>query len=86
MTPHRPHRYQRARRDQLKDSHEESSGAVVGTLAGAAPPWQLSWSPGIPPSQWDLRRFPTGHEFLTGMYDVRRAHRHAWALRKTGGV
>jgi hypothetical protein len=42
-------------------------GAIVGTLAGAAPPWFESHIRLIPPSQWDLERYPSfadASEFL----------------------
>jgi hypothetical protein len=38
---------------------EPAHGPVVGTLAGAAPPWMESWLTVTPPSDWNLDLYPS---------------------------
>jgi len=60
------------RRLRTTDAPEPSHGAVVGTLAGAAPPWMETWTDPTPPSAWDDRAWvSTVHN--DGLPDDRRA-------------
>lgn len=56
----RPPAYTQAGRAQYHDLDRPSTGAIAGTLAGGAVSLAaLAWSP---PSEWDLKRFPSSAE------------------------